>query len=212
MSVIILPTAYLGPISYYQLLINAPVVIEQHASYVKQTYANRCHIATANGIESLTIPVEHNTGKVTIRDVKISDHSNWQTLHWRAIETAYNSTPFFDYYKEDLQSFFEQKFTFLLDFNLQIQSTILDLLGFDATITLSESYKKAYQSDEIDLREVLHPKKKEVSLGVQFEHQNYYQVFNHKFGFLPDLSIIDLLFNMGNESRLILKNIKNANN
>ena len=205
MSVIILPTAYLAPVSYYKYLVNSPVVIEQHAFYVKQTYANRCQIATANGIENLTIPVEHSANKLAIKDVKISDHSNWQTLHWRAIETAYNSTPFFDYYKEDLQPFFEQKFTFLLDFNQQIQQTVLDILGFYTTITLSDSYKEAYFSGEIDLRETLHPKKKLVPLDVHLEHQNYYQVFNHKFGFLPNLSIIDLLFNMGNEARLILK-------
>ncbi len=129
MSVIILPTAYLAPVSYYKYLVNTPVVIEQHAFYVKQTYANRCQIATANGVENLTIPVEHQAHKVAIKDVQISEHSNWQTLHWRAIETAYNSTPFFDYYKEDLQPFFEQKFTFLLDFNQQIQQTVLDILG-----------------------------------------------------------------------------------
>lgn len=205
MSVIILPTAYLAPVSYYKYLVNTPVVIEQHAFYVKQTYANRCQIATANGIENLTIPVEHSTTKLAIKDVKISEHSNWQTLHWRAIETAYNSTPFFDYYKEDLQPFFEQKFTFLLDFNQQIQQTVLDILGFDTTVTLTDSYKEDYLSGEIDLRETYHPKKKEVPLGVHLEHQNYYQVFNHKFGFLPNLSIIDLLFNMGNEARLILK-------
>lgn len=207
MSVIILPTAYLAPISYYKKLVNNPVIVEQHASYVKQTYANRCEIATANGIENLVIPIDHGTGKIAMRDVKISDHSNWQTLHWRTIETAYNSTPFFEHYKEDLLPFYQKKFTFLLDFNLQIQSSILELLGFDATITLSESYEKDYNLGEIDLREALHPKKKEVPLNVYFEHSKYYQVFNHKFGFLSDLSIIDLLFNMGNESRLILKTV-----
>ena len=126
-------------------------------------------------------------------------------MHWRAIEAAYSSTPFFVYYKDDLEPFFEQKFTSLLDFNLRIQTTILDLLGFAANITLSDSYKEEYYSGEIDLRKTYHPKKKAVPLDVHLEHQNYYQVFNHKFGFLPDLSIIDLLFNMGNEARLILK-------
>lgn len=205
MSVIILPTAYLAPVSYYKYLVNTPVVIEQHAFYVKQTYANRCQIATANGVENLTIPVEHQAQKVAMKDVQISEHSNWQLMHWRAIEAAYNSTPFFDYYKDDLEPFFQQRFTSLLDFNLRIQTTILDLLGFAANITLSDSYKEEYHSGEIDLREAYHPKKKAVPLDVHFEHQNYYQVFNHKFGFLPDLSIIDLLFNMGNEARLILK-------
>lgn len=205
MSVIILPTAYLAPVSYYKYLVNTPVVIEQHAFYVKQTYANRCQIATANGVENLTIPVEHQAHKVAMKDVQISEHSNWQLMHWRAIEAAYNSTPFFDYYKDDLEPFFQQRFTFLLDFNLHIQTTILDLLGFEANITLSDSYKEEYHSGEIDLREAYHPKKKAVPLDVHLEHQNYYQVFNHKFGFLPDLSIIDLLFNMGNEARLILK-------
>ena len=212
MPVIILPTTYLGPISYYKYLVNSPVVIEQHAFYVKQTYTNRCEIATANGVENLTIPVEHGASKLAIKDVKISEHSNWQTLHWRAIETAYNSTPFFEYYKEDLRPFFEQEYTSLLEFNLQTQNTILDLLGFDSKVTLSDNYQEKYNSGEIDLREALHPKKKLVPLGVHLEHQKYYQVFNNKFGFVPDLSIIDLLFNMGNEARLILKNNKDGNN
>lgn len=205
MSVIVLPTAYLAPISYYKYLVNSPVVIEQHASYVKQTYANRCQIATANGIQNLTIPVEHQVGKISIKDVQIAEDSNWQLQHWRAIETAYNSSPFFDYYKDDLEPFFKLKFVSLLDFNLRIQTTILDLLGFETNITLSDSYKIEYSSGEIDLRESYHPKKKLVPLDVLMEYQMYYQVFNHKFGFLPNLSIIDLLFNMGNEARLIFK-------
>lgn len=205
MQPIILPVTYLGPISYYYFLVNHPVIIECHAHYVKQTYANRCQILTANGVQSLTIPIEHRSEKCAIKDVGISNHTNWQIIHWRAIETAYNATPFFEYYKDSLQPLFEQPHHNLFSFNLELQQIILDLLGFKSDLKLSENYIKKYNTGEIDLREELVPKKNSVTLEHLFEHKTYYQNFNHKHDFTPDLSIIDLLFNMGNEARLVLK-------
>lgn len=200
----ILPTAYLAPVSYYYYLINFDSTIEQHAHYRKQTIANHCRIATAHGIDTLTIPVEH-TNHTPVGDVCISNHHNWQTLHWRALEAAYNASPFFEYYKDDLKPFFEQPADNLLRWNTHLQNKILELLGFDINYSFTDDYKKEYENGAFDLRETFNAKKNIVTLHPDCVLAPYYQVFEQKLGFQPDLSIIDLLFNMGNEARLILK-------
>ena len=196
----ILSTAYLAPIEYYVVLVNSErILLEQHEYYQKQSYRNRCRIATANGIMDLSIPVD-SAGKTLIRDLRISDHNNWQTHHWRSIETAYNSSPFFEYYADDFRPFFEKKWLFLWDFNLALFNKTLELLDIETKIELTEQYKPETSDNFLDLRATIHPKK-EISLLLK----PYYQVFETKFGFMPNMSIIDLLFNMANEAQLILK-------
>lgn len=201
-SVVCLTSAYLAPVEYYSALAQAEVAFLEHCDYyVKQTYRNRCHIAAANGQMPLSIPVEKvSAEKILTRDVRISDHNDWQLNHWRSIESAYNSTPFFEYYKDDLLPFYQKKWTFLWDFNQEIQAKILELLGLNPEIRLTEDYKISLAENVLDLRESIHPKKE-----TPFENSKpYYQVFEQRFGFQSGLSIIDLLFNMGNESILIL--------
>lgn len=200
----ILPTAYLAPVPYFYRLVNFPTVIDRHAHYRKQTYANRCQIATAHGVESLVIPVEH-TDHTPLCDVRTSAHHDWQTQHWRAFEAAYNASPFFDYYKDELRPFYERPAERLFEFTLALQNKILELLDLEADRTLSESYEKNGTNGEIDLRTALCTPKNIVTLQPDFTRIRYYQVFEQKFGFIANLSIIDLLFNMGNEARLILK-------
>ncbi|NDP22888.1 MAG: WbqC family protein [Paludibacter sp.] len=202
MQQICLSTAYLGPVEYYSALVKAETVfLENCEYYLKQTYRNRCHIAAANGPMALSIPVEKASGeKLLTRDVRISEHNDWQIQHWRSIESAYNSTPFFEYYKDDLLPFYEKKWNFLWDFNFEIQSKILELLDLQLEIQLTREYKATLDENTLDLRESIHPKK-ENPLGVS---KNYYQVFEQRFGFQPNMSIIDLLLNMGNESQLII--------
>jgi len=197
-----LTSAYLAPVSYYVALANAEqVFIERCDYYVKQTYRNRCHIAAANGVMALSIPVEKASGsKVLTRDIRISEHSDWQIQHWRSIESAYNSTPFFEYYKDDLWPFYEKKWNFLWDFNQEIQSKIFELLDITPSIQFTGEYKTTLEENILDFREAIHPKKSNFTDDLK----SYYQVFESKFGFQPDLSIIDLLFNMGNESQLII--------
>lgn len=196
----ILSTAYLAPVEYYVVLANSEqILLEQHEYYQKQSYRNRCRIATANGIMDLSIPVD-SAGKTPIRDLRISDHNNWQTHHWRSIETAYNSSPFFEYYADDFRPFFEKKWLFLWDFNLALFNKTLELLDIETKIELTEQYKPETSDNFLDLRAAIHPKK-EISLLLK----PYYQVFETKFGFMPNMSIIDLLFNMANEAQLILK-------
>ena len=200
-------SAYFASIEYYMLLTNANnVLLERCDYYVKQTYRNRCRIATANGVMDLSIPVEKPNGNKTLtRDVRISEHGDWQQNHWRAITSAYNSSPFFEYYADDLAPFFEKKHSFLFDFNEEIQQTILNLLDIHPKISYTEAFLSNYGKEVADFRETIHPK---IESKVVFKP--YYQVFQQKFGFIPNLSIIDLLFNMGNEAVLVLNQFQNS--
>jgi hypothetical protein len=201
MSSVSLSVAYLAPVEYYSAIAKADMVILENCdSYVKQTYRNRCQIATANGKLVLSIPVEKLAGEKSLtRDIRISEHNDWQIHHWRSIESAYNSTPFFEFYKDDLLPFYEKKWNFLWDFNVEIQTKILELLDLKTNVQLTKEYNSTLPENVIDMRESIHPKKDN-----SIENKPYYQVFEQRFGFQPNLSIIDLLFNMGNESQLIV--------
>lgn len=202
MGNICLTSAYLAPVEYYSALAKADTVFLEHCEfYEKQSYRNRCNIAGANGSLALTIPVEKSKGsRLLTRDVRISEHSDWQIQHWRSIESAYNSTPFFEYYKDDLLPFYEKDWTFLWDFNIEIQAKMLELFDLQVDVQLTKEYKVDFDENVLDARNSIHPKK-ETDTG---SLKNYYQVFEQRFGFIPNLSVIDLLFNMGNESILVL--------
>lgn len=207
---ILLSSAYLPPVQYFAHLQSAEQVwIEQYDHYQKQTYRNRCVIAAPDGPLSLTIPIEKpNTQKAFMRDIRISDHGNWRHLHWNAIESAYNHTPFFEYYKDDFRPFYEKKFDFLVDYNEQLCQLVCQLTDIDTSFQRTESYVVEPSNTIIDLRDAIHPKK-EVMDDASFSAVPYYQVFQERLGFLPNLSIIDLLFNMGPEAILVLqKSIK----
>lgn len=204
MSEVCLSTAYLAPIEYYIVMSVADAVFLEHCeSYEKQSYRNRCYIAAANGKMALSIPVEKSSGdKILTRDIRISDHNDWQVQHWRSIESAYNSTPFFEFYKDDLVPFYEKKWDFLWDFNLEIQATVLELLDMQPNIKFTEEYKTDTEKNCLNFRTSIHPKKENKLTS----NTPYYQVFEQRFDFIPNLSIIDLLFNMGNEAQLTINN------
>ena len=207
---ILLSSAYLPPVQYFAHLQSAEQVwIEQYDHYQKQTYRNRCVIAAPDGPLSLTVPIEKpNTQKAFMRDIRISDHGNWRHLHWNAIESAYNHTPFFEYYKDDFRPFYEKKFDFLVDYNEQLCQLVCQLIDIDTSFQRTESYIAEPSNTIIDLRDAIHPKK-EVMDDASFSAVPYYQVFQERLGFLPNLSIIDLLFNMGPEAIFVLqKSIK----
>lgn len=202
-----LSSAYLAPVQYYTKIFSAnKIYIEQNDSYVKQTYRNRCTIISANGEISLSVPVVHSSkDKTLMKDIRIAEHGNWQHMHWNTIVSAYNSTPFFEYYQDDFYPFYHKKYTFLFDFNEELRELILRLLNIECSQSVyTDKYKTSFSDTEIDLRDIIHPKKDWSVLDPDFRPETYYQVFNQKFGFIPNMSIIDLLFNMGNESELIL--------
>ena len=200
----LLATTYFGPVQWYQKLNRADCAyIECYDSYRKQTYRNRCVIATTNGLQALTIPVERpDTGlhSTLIKDLRISDHGNWRHLHWHALMSAYSESPFFEYYADDIRPFFEKKWDFLYDFNMEACQTVGLLLDIHPNILSTSHYIKKeedFPEDIFDFREAIDPK--HPAVDADFVPRRYYQVFERKIGFQPNLSILDLLFNMGPE-------------
>lgn len=202
-----LTTAYLAPVSYYSILYHYPdIEIEANCNYIKQTYRNRCRIVGANGVLSLTVPiVKPDTLKCPTRDIRISEHGNWRHMHWNAIVSAYRSTPFFEYYQDDFQPFYRKSFPFLFDFNEQLRNLICECLGIRSHVRYTSRFRKELQPDQTDFRETIHPKRNTGDTDGGFIAVPYHQVFHDKFGFIPDMSIIDLLFNLGPESLYILR-------
>ncbi|QFQ12913.1 hypothetical protein C7Y71_007710 [Pseudoprevotella muciniphila] len=202
---IILSSAYLAPVQYYTKLYSGmPIIEERHDHFVKQTYRNRCTIATAQGPLSLSIPVKHNGGeKIRTGEVLISNHGKWRSEHWHALVSAYDNSPYFAYYADDFKAVYDQDFECLVDFNEAMENLVCDLLSISPHKQISDHYVHPEESD-IDLRELIRPKVK--WNDQHFKPAPYYQVFQEKYGFLPNLSIVDLLFNMGPESRIVLRN------
>ena len=232
----LLSTTYFGPVQWYQKLNRFDTIyIERCESFVKQTYRNRCVIATTNGLQTLSIPVEHTQEKGEdssrlITDIRISNHGNWRHLHWNALMSAYGDSPFFDYYVDDLKPFFEDRWENLFDFNMAITHKMCELLDIHPNIQFTEKYVATSSSSVAsvssvssvsrvasplspscpsspsciiqDFRTSIRPKNP--IPDETFTPQTYYQVYQKKWGFQPNLSILDLLFNMGNESILYL--------
>ena len=232
----LLSSSYFGPIQWYQKLNRYDeCLIERHESFIKQTYRNRMLIPTTNGPLSLTIPTNHNTS-LAIKDIRISDHANWRHVHWNALLSAYGESPFFEYYQDDIRPFYEKKYEFLFDFNMEITEKMIELLDIRPKISVTSEYiqseelkEKSIESEElkvkseefnglanhkvqssnhkvqskevqsiVDFREAIRPKKP--LPDAEFESKRYYQVYEQKFGFQPNMSILDLLFNEGNEA------------
>lgn len=194
-----LAIAYLGNVQYFTKLVNADLVyVEQYEHYQKQSYRNRCCIAGANGVLTLSIPVEKDHGrKMPIRDVKIDYSQAWQQNHWRAIISSYSSSPFFEYYADDIRPFYENRETFLFDYNLKLTELVTELLSVNVTIVLTDTYKVETRFPQHDYRQSISPKQRLAKPDLLFNPNNYFQVFAQRFGFIPNLSIIDLLFNEG---------------
>ena len=204
----LLSTAYLPPVHYFTKLFTYPqVMIEQMDHYVKQTYRNRCVIAAPDGPLALTIPtVKPDTEKCPLRDIRISDHGNWRHLHWNALCSAYNHTPYFEYYRDDFAPFYEQKhYTFLVDYNEALLQLVCSLIDLTPQLSRTTTYQAEAPTGVDDFRELIHPKRIAIEVDPAFRPVPYYQVFQERLGFLPNLSIADLLFNMGPESLLVLK-------
>ena len=203
----LLSTTYFGPVQWYQKLALADSAAIDHGErYQKQTYRNRCLIATTQGVQALTVPIEK--ARLT-RDVRISDHGEWRHLHWHALMSAYGDSPFFEYYQDDLRPFFdERRWTFLVDFNEEIRQTVCQLIDLHPAVELADGPATAdSRPGYADYRLGINPKRP--ADDPDFEPRPYYQVYQRKHGFLPNLSILDLLFNTGSESILHLLTPKN---
>ena len=150
------------------------------------------------------MPVEHGgVAKPTTGEVRVSEHGNWRHLHWNALVSAYEKSPYFFYYADEFRPFYEQRFDRLVELNGAIVAKVCELLDLRPKIILAENYHQSADGEQ-DLRELIRPKT-DFRFDADFTPSEYYQVFRQKLGFLPNLSIADLLFNMGPESRLVLK-------
>jgi len=202
----LLPLSYLGSVQLFAHVVNADrVLIEQCANYQRKTYANRCSIIGANGPLSLAVPVVNiKNEKTLIKDTLISYDTNWQKQHWRSIVSAYNSSPFFEYYADDFEPFYTKKYKYLVDFNQGLFQTMLDELELQLEVELSTEFMPDEETGFFDLRRVIHPK---VSPEEDPDYQTlpYRQVFSEKYPFVPNLSVVDLLFSKGPETYDILK-------
>ncbi len=201
----ILTTAYLGPVQYYtKFLCYDSLYIEIEENYQKQSYRNRCIILSANGKLPLTIPVTKDDPKTRTKDIRIDNTLEWQKNHWTSIESAYSSSPFFEFFQDEFSLFYKKKYDFLLDFNTQIQDYIFEQLEIEPLIKFTQDYiKNPLEMD--DYRDSIHPKKRMQKKDPLFRPVYYHQVFDEKYGFIENLSIIDLLFNEGPNAENILK-------
>ena len=236
----LLSSTYFGPIQWYQKLNRYDeCLIERHESFIKQTYRNRMIIPTTNGPLALIIPTNHNTS-LAMKDIRISDHANWRHVHWNALLSAYGESPFFEYYQDDIRPFYEKKYEFLFDFNMEITEKMIELLDIRPKISITDEYilskERKGENEElkgeyeafcgitdhkvqssnlkvqssnlkvqskdvqsiVDFRDAIRPKKP--LPDAEFTPQHYYQVYEQKYGFQPNMSILDLLFNEGNEA------------
>ncbi|OBQ55930.1 WbqC family protein [Tamlana sp. s12] len=192
MSVLIHPT-YFPNIAQFVAMTNTDhVVFETADNFLKQTYRNRTYIYGANGKLTLNIPVIHSQkNRQLYKDVRIFNEENWQSLHWKSLLSAYRTSPFFEYYEDELQPLFTTKSEFILDHNFKCLEVISDCLQLDLNTSKTEVYHPVEEQHE-DFRFLVHAKKE-----IPQELETYTQVFADKHGFIPNLSILDLLFNEG---------------
>ena len=195
----LLSTAYFPPVGWFALAAGNPVVrLEACEHYLKQTWRNRCAIMTAGGRDTLQVPVVHSGGKIPIREVRIEYVTPWVVRTERTIDSAYRSSAWFDYYRDSLYAILESRTEFLFDLNLNIINYFLQKIGIPTTVVPTTEWTPPGGAD--DWREALHPKREDTVLRELGLEKPYFQVFSGKYGFVPNLSVMDLLFNEGPES------------
>lgn len=193
----VFPMFYLAPIEYFTKLVacKEDVVIEKEEHFPKQTYRNRAHIYTPDGLLAITVPVIKGSKNHTkVKDVKISYDFRWQQIQWSTLQTCYRRSAYFEFYEDEIIKFYEKRFDYLFDYNEQYLHFLLKAMK----LTVNYEYTKSYQPDYPgihDYRHNINPK-----LESSFKNKPYFQVFEDRHGFINNLSIIDLLFNQGPHS------------
>ena len=193
---ILVSTAYLPPVEYFSLISQADeIVIEREENYLKQSYRNRCYILSTHGKQLLSVPVflgsQHKT---PLKEIRIDYSKRWQQIHLGALTASYNSSPYFQFYFENIEKIISRRFVFLIDLNMELMESVLQMLKMEIEVTYSTNFEPASEADN-DYRYKISPK--EVS---QFFVKEYMQVFNNPNHFVQGLSIVDLIFNMGPEA------------
>ncbi|SFH94545.1 WbqC family protein [Halpernia frigidisoli] len=194
------PLFYLPPISWFSKFLekDSKPVIEKFENFPKQTYRNRTNIYGANGKLTLVIPINH-TGSRLYKDTKISYDENWQKQHWKSIKNAYQSSPYFEFYEDRCAKIYEKKEKFLFDFNLNALEILISISKTAQNLQFSDKYES--EPSALDLRSAFSAKN-----NPDQKFSQYYQIFEEKYGFIENLSVCDLFFNLGPESLIYLKN------
>lgn len=197
----VLPIFYLPPVSWFAEFLKEEneILLEQHENFPKQTYRSRCNIYGANGKLALILPIHHN-GKRAMKDLELSYAEDWQKLHWKSIKIAYQSSPYFEYYEDKLKQIFSVQHTSLIEFNLNALKIILQILKVEKDFSLTTEFEKT--PNAVDLRERFSAKKES-----EYHLPEYYQTFSDKLGFIKDLSILDVVCNIGPESATYIKKV-----
>jgi hypothetical protein len=200
----IFPIAYFGNIAYYKSLFSCEAVqLECYEHFVKQSIRNRCDILTSNGVLHLSIPIVRNNGsKTLIKDVLIDYNTDWRKNHWKAIESAYASSPYFEHYSQDVYDLIYQEETSLIQFNFNINKAILSWLGIETKVSLTTEYEILNEL-KVDYRSTFN-KNEGTS---QFNFNQYTQVFEENQSFTPNLSILDAIFALGPMARTLIDKI-----
>lgn len=202
MSAVVAPLAYGGSITLWAYIARSfSVVLEKHDHYQKQTQRNRLNIHGANGKLMLSIPVKHlgKEGHQNYKEVLIDNQFSWQAHHWKSLQAAYRSSPYFEFYEDEIAFLYQEHFTHLYAFNHAFFQVLQNLIGLTTKVSFTESYQKDVAA--LDLRKLQEVKKNQVAVEL-----TYAQVFDTKNGFIPNLSVLDLVFNQGPESLQLLKN------
>ncbi|HLO59506.1 MAG TPA: WbqC family protein [Bacteroidales bacterium] len=197
----ILTTSYLPPVQYISKFVSGSPLIEIHENYQKQSYRNRCCIYGANGVQSLVIPVKKtHFQKMPIGEVEIDYATNWQRVHCKAIESAYRLSPFYEYYADELETVIQQPTVRLIELNTQLLKLLFSWIGLTTPVKFTEDWTPV---TDPDYRKIIQPKSD--LRDESFHPVPYQQAFSERYGFRPNLSIIDLLFNEGPETLSILQ-------
>ncbi len=210
-ATLLIESQHVGNIHYYaRMLYHGKVLLEQEEHWLKASYRNRCYIALPDGALRLSVPIEKGRQqRRPLKDIKIAYTHRWRSLHWTSLCTAYRSSPYFEYYEDDLAPLYEQKFTYLVEFNQAINQQILSLLQIsesDLQITPTQTFQKVYTDENIlDFRSAILPQQHRCRKDELFTPPVYHQVFENKTQFIPNLSIYDLMFAEGPNTVDILR-------
>ena len=193
---ILLSTAYMPPSEYFSLILRADkVLVESEENYLKQSYRNRCYILSAHGPQPLSVPVYLGSQhKTPLKEIRIDYSKRWQHVHLRGITASYSSSPYFQFYYENIEKIIARKTEFLFDLNMELTGSVLKMLGLNINMARTTDFKPVLEA-EYDFRYTISPKRKP-----QFIVKEYIQVFGTSKGVDHRLSIIDLIFNMGPEA------------